>query len=132
MTNCWLIDTDILIDYFKNVPGAVSFLEKIIENSVCYISVITVAELYAGVREGKERELIEKFLEIFKLIFVDDTIAKKGGLYRREYGKSHGTGLADALIAASAEENNCKLVTLNQKHFPMLKNKFIPYSKSTK
>jgi predicted nucleic acid-binding protein len=50
-------------------------------------------------------------------------------LYRRDYGKSHGVGLADALIAATAELNQATLVTLNQKHFPMIIDIMVPYQK---
>ena len=51
-----------------------------------------------------------------------------GGLYRRDYGQSHGTGLADALIAATAEENGATLVTFNQRHFPMVEIR-VPYER---
>jgi predicted nucleic acid-binding protein len=50
-------------------------------------------------------------------------------LFRRDYGKSHGVGLADALIAASAEMRGAVLVTLNRKHFPMLPTVIVPYQK---
>ena len=51
-------------------------------------------------------------------------------MHRREYGKSHGVGLADALIAATAEVVGAQLVTLNKKHFPMLDDVYVPYTKS--
>ncbi len=53
---------------------------------------------------------------------------RKGGLYRRDYGPSHGVGLADALIAATAELHQAKFVTLNARHFPMVEVE-VPYSK---
>ena len=46
-----LIDTDVLIDYLRDHAEAVSYLESLTEPLL--ISVITVAELYAGVREGR-------------------------------------------------------------------------------
>ena len=46
------------------------------------------------------------------------------------YGKSHNTGLADAIIAASAEIRQAHLVTFNRKHFPMLTNLIVPYPKA--
>ncbi len=94
------------------------------------MSVISVAELYAGIREGKERNLLEVFLQSFTIILVDQSIAQSGGLYRRDYGKSHGVGLADAIIAATSDSQHAKLVTLNAKYFPMLNNVHVPYSKS--
>jgi predicted nucleic acid-binding protein len=51
------------------------------------------------------------------------------GLWRLQYGRSHGTGLADALIAASVEAAQATLVTLNRRHFPMLANVWVPYAK---
>ena|SRR3989338_1316044 len=129
MTKQWLIDTDILIDYLRGMPDAAKFFEKIIENSICSLSTITLAELYSGVKEGKEKHTLENFLNVFHIIPVTLEIAKAGGLYRRDYGKSHGVGLADAMIAATAEFCNARLVSLNKKHFPMLKNVLVPYSK---
>lgn len=89
----------------------------------------TVAELYAGVRDGKERQLFEKFFEAFEIVPIDFTIAQNGGLYRRDFSKQFGVGLADALIAATAEHCGAKLVTFNKKNFPMFKNILVPYSK---
>jgi predicted nucleic acid-binding protein len=126
----WLIDTDVLIDYFRGLTQAAIFLEKIVQCDDCFLSVISVAELYAGIREGKERNLLEVFLQSFTIILVDQSIAQSGGLYRRDYGKSHGVGLADAIIAATSDSQHAKLVTLNAKHFPMLNNVHVPYSKS--
>ena len=122
-----LIDTDVLIDYLRDYADAVVYLESIAEQ--VFISAITVAELYAGVREGEERTALDSFVKAFEIVLVDEAIAVKGGLYRRDYRKSHNVGLADAIIAASAELKNAMLVTLNKKHFPMLANIVVPYRK---
>ena len=123
-----LIDTDVIIDYLRDRPEAVSYLENLTE--ALLISAITVAELYAGVRDGAERTALDSFIQAFEIVAVDEVIAVKGGLYRRDYSKSHNTGLADALIAATAEIRNAKLVTLNKKHFSMLADVIVPYQKS--
>jgi predicted nucleic acid-binding protein len=124
-----LLDTDVLVDYLKGVPLAVAFLEEALMHSECYLSTITVAELYVGVREGRELEILDQFLSEFKIEACTPPIAKIGGLYRRDYGKSHGVGLADALIAATAMKVGARLVSLNRKHFPMLKDHLLPYQK---
>jgi predicted nucleic acid-binding protein len=123
-----LIDTDVLIDYLRGQAEAVSYLEGLTEQTL--ISVVTVAELYAGVREGAEREALDSFIAAFEIVPVNQTIASLGGLNRRDYGKSHGVGLADAIIAATAEVRKADLVTLNKKHFPMLTNIIVPYQKA--
>lgn len=128
MAERFLIDTDVLIDYLRGRADAVSYLENLTEPLL--ISAITVAELYAGVREGAERVALEQFVSAFQIIPVDEVIAAAGGLLRRDYGKSHGVGLADAIIAATAGIRKADLVTLNRKHFPMLRaNVIVPYQK---
>jgi hypothetical protein len=127
MSERLLLDTDVLIDYLRGRPDAVSYLESLTEPLL--ISAITVAELYAGVREGAERIALQQFLSVFNVIPVDEEIAAVGGLIRRDYGKSHGVGLADAIIAATAEARKADLVTLNKKHFSMLSSVVTPYHK---
>ena len=122
-----LFDTDVVIDYLRDQADAVQYLEN--RSEVLLISSIAVAELYSGLRDEQEREALEAFLKAFAIVPVDREIAIKGGTYRREYFKSHSTGLADALIAATAEIHQAKLVTLNKKHFPMLKEIVTPYQK---
>ena len=127
MADRLLIDTDVLIDYLRDRAEAVSYLESLTESLL--ISVITMAELYAGVREGAERTKLDEFVQAFEVVPVDREVAIEGGLYRRDYMKSHNVGLADALIAATAELRQAALVTLNSKHFPMLANVIVPYQK---
>ena len=123
-----LIDTDVLIDYLRDQAEAVSYLDNLTEQMLT--SAVNVAELYAGVREGAERIALESFVHAFEVVPIDDQVAVKGGLYRRDYAKSHNIGLADALIAATAEMKQAQLVTLNKKHFPMLRDVIVPYQKA--
>lgn len=128
MAETLLIDTDVLIDFLRGRAEAVAYLEGLTEPLL--ISVLTVAELYAGVREGEERETLDLFITVFERAPVDEAIATKGGLFRRDYRKSHNLGLADALIAATAEVREATLVTLNRKHYPMLSRVIVPYKKT--
>ncbi len=121
----YLLDTCILIDYFRGNEKAAQFLQGL--NDPPYLSSLTVAELYAGVREGKERIQLDELMRYLPIIPLNHEAAVKGGLYRRQYGKSHGVGIVDALLAASAECNNLILATCNVKHFPMVKNLHCPY-----
>ena len=120
-----LVDTDILIDYLRGRPEAVAYLDTV--QAPLVLSVLTIAELYAGVRDGDERAQLDAFVSAFGSIPLDRDIAVTGGLYRRDYGKSHGTGLADALIAATAITRGFTLVTHNAKHFPMITALIVPY-----
>jgi predicted nucleic acid-binding protein len=122
-----LIDTDVLIDYLRGLEHAQNFIASLPEQ--VYVSAITVAELHVGVRNGKERAALTEFLDTLETIALDAELAAEGGLLRRDYGKSHGVGLNDALIAATALKNRFQLVTLNGKHYPMVKNLLVPYQK---
>jgi hypothetical protein len=66
---------------------------------------------------------------LFNVIPVTSEIARAGGLYKRDYAKSHGVGLADAIIAATCESENAALKTLNVKHYPMIKGLKPAYKK---
>ena len=126
MSDTLLIDTDILIDYWRDYQPAVEWLEALTVD--LKLSSINVAEIYSGMREP-ERRKIESLLECFTIIPLDAALAESGGLLRRDFGNSHGTGLADAIIAATVQKLGCSLATLNKKHFPMLDSVIVPYQK---
>lgn len=81
---------------------------------------MVVAELYGGVRDGKERADLADWVSFFPIIPVTAEVARAGGLLKRDYGRSHGIGLADAIVAATAQQEGADLQTLNVKHYPML------------
>lgn len=120
-----LLDTNILIDYLRGSEESAKFLESF--QDYLYISAMTIAELYSGARNDRERGRLDQFIEAFSVLPVNKTISKKGGVYRRKYGKSHNVDLIDALIAATAVTNEMTLYTLNKKHFPMLRKVSLPY-----
>lgn len=114
-----LADTDILVDFLRGFDKAVDFVSAHSDRII--LSSIVVAELYAGVKVKSELATLDRFVSLFRVVPVTAEIAKAGGLYKRDYGKSHGVGLADAILAATADAENAELKTLNTKHYPMLK-----------
>ena len=127
MARAILLDTDVLVDFFRGYKKAVSFVNA--DSSRIILSSVVVAELYAGVKGDADQAALDSFISLFRVISVDSKIAKAGGLYKREYGKSHGVGLADAILAATAESENAELKTLNTKHYPMMKGLLPAYKK---
>ena len=123
--NRLLVDTDIAIDYLRGERAAVAFVRE--HEKEISLSAVTVAELFAGVREGDETFELEEFVRLFPVIPVDLEIAKTAGLHRRDFGPSHGTGLADGMIAATADGHELELKTLNTRHYPMLRRLRPPY-----
>jgi hypothetical protein len=127
MARAMLLDTDVLIDFLRGDEKAVSFVNA--NSSRIILSSVVVAELYAGVKGDAEQATLERFISLFRVIPVDSEIAKTGGLYKRDFSKSHGVGLADAILAATAESENAELVTLNTKHYPMIPGLLPAYRK---
>ena len=123
-----IIDTDVLIDYLRGAPKAIEYLEST-AGAQLRVSTLTLTELYVGAREGADRDALTRLEALFDPITVDRDIAVQAGLFRRDYGRSHGTGLVDAVIAASALATQSRLVTCNRRHFPMLLNVIVPYRK---
>ena len=120
MSDPILVDTDILIDYLRGQPKAVRFVHD--NADWITLSAMSVAELYAGVRgaaDDREQRALADFLDLFPVVPITAAVACAGGLYRRDYGRSHGVGLADAVIAATAVSSDAALQTLNVKHYPM-------------
>ena len=122
-----LLDTDVLVDYLRGSGPAVGFFKETQERLL--VSAVSVAELYAGVKGEEEETQLASFIASFEIVEVDLSIARQGGLFRNQYFRSHGVGLADALIAASAVRCDAHLITLNRKHFPMLSDIEVPYRK---
>jgi len=127
MAELILLDTDVLVDFFRGHGKAVAFVNA--HSTRIILSSIVVAELHAGVKGDAEQAALENFVSLFRVVPVSAVIAKAGGLYKRDYGKSHGVGLADAILAATAEAENAELKTLNAKHYPMLKGLRPAYKK---
>ena len=127
MEGSLLLDTDVLVDFFRGYSKAVTFVNA--NSSRIILSSIVIAELYAGVKGKSELTVLENFVSLFRVFPVTSEIAKTGGLYKRDYGKSHGVGLADAIIAATCEAENAELKTLNVKHYPMINGLTPTYKK---
>ena len=122
-----LLDTNVIIDHLRGQVDAMAFIRGL--HAPPLTSVVVVAELYAGVRDGTERTRLEEFLSGLEIVPRSRAAAIEGGLYRRAFAKNHNVGLDDALIAATAEIECATLVTLNRKHFPMLADIVVPYTK---
>src|SRR6056300_1397346 len=67
---------------------------------------------------------IEGFLKelCFETLPLSERIGYRASIYVEEYALSHGTGVADALVAATAVEENRVLLSGNIKHFKCIKD----------
>lgn len=104
-----LFDTNILIDYLNGIDAAKTEFGRY---DTIAISLITWMEVMAGASED-DLALTEVFLQSFALLPVDISIARSAV----EIRKSKRVKLSDAIIWATAKENNLLLVTRNPKDF---------------
>jgi predicted nucleic acid-binding protein len=115
----YLADTTVLIDYLRDrarVVGLVDVLARTAHRLCCCD--VTICEVYAGMRPH-ERSRTEGFLSGFTYLPASRAIAERAGIWRHEYRQTGVTiGLADALIAATAEVYGAILLTANVRHFP--------------
>ena len=115
-----LIDSDIVIEVLRGRDQAIiaRWIALADSSSPILISPITFAEVGSGALES-EMERIARFFAPLACVPIDGKIGRLAGEYLRQYGKSHGLKIADALIAASAARNKATLWTRNRKHYPM-------------
>ena len=112
-----LLDTDILINFLRGKETSRKYLLSVVEDSTICCSVITVAEIYAGMKEG-EKEKTTELIDSLNIIDVTRKIAEKAGAYKRDE-KKQLLELDDCIIAATAFVENSILATGNEKHYPM-------------
>ncbi len=112
-----LLDTDILINFLRGNAQAQEEIASLIDRSVLHCSVVTIAEIHAGMREH-EREKTLELLESLTPVNITPKIAEIAGRYKRTI-KVQRLELDDCFIAASAISIRALLVTGNGKHYPM-------------
>ncbi len=112
-----LIDSDIIIDHLRGIGNLSDFLKNSAKN-ICYISVVSIAEIYS-LLYFNEIEVVERLFSQFKAVHVDPLIARLAGNYRMHFYQTHALTLPDAIIASTAKIINAILLTKNIRHFPM-------------
>ena len=114
----FLLDTNVVVHQLRGEPRTVEFLDHIAARGRLVCSVLSQTEVYAGM-QAEEAVATGLFFKAVRLLTVTSRIAEAGGRLRREWYPSHGTGIIDGIIAASALAHGIVLVTGNTRHFPM-------------
>lgn len=123
----FLLDTTILIDFFRGLQPAVSLLDTLQGKAPLASCPITVAEIFSGARE-QELPQVSRFLAALLFYPVTFEAARLAGRWRYDYARRGITlSLNDALIAAVAVSQKLALVTANTRHFPMPELKISTY-----
>jgi hypothetical protein len=114
-----LLDSDVIIAWLRGCEPYIKLIPELLDQgSTLTWSLVSIAEIFAGVRKSEEKQIENLFL-IFEAFPISPEVGKKAGRYLNLYGKSYGMELGDALIAASASIGGMPLWTLNRKHYPV-------------
>jgi predicted nucleic acid-binding protein len=111
-----LFDTDILVWIQRGNHRAAALVDR--EDERC-ISVLTYMELLQGAREKRQHGHILDFLSeySFRILPLSENIGHRAAIYIEEYSLSYGLRAGDAIIAATATDNNLTLCTSNLRHY---------------
>ncbi len=113
-----LIDTDVAIDFLRGEAYAQPVIAALWREGRALLSVLTVYELTAGMRE-KERAPTLDFIGACLIEGVTGEIAVHAGdLYRQYRAKGITLTPLDCLIAGTARIKGCKILTRNIAHYP--------------
>jgi tRNA(fMet)-specific endonuclease VapC len=114
----YIVDTDVLVDVSRNNQAAIAFIDHLGDDWA--LSAITALELISGAKNQREVALIDRLIEVYETMPVNDAIGKRAYDLVKSYAKSNGLRTFDSLIAATAMEERRTLVTRNRKHFEMI------------
>jgi predicted nucleic acid-binding protein len=111
-----LFDTDIIIWIQRGNGKAAELVDSDNDRS---ISIITYMELLQNAKNKQQQILIKNYLKEmdFTILPISENIGHRALVYIEEYSLSNGISADDALIAATAIENNQMLISGNYKHY---------------
>jgi len=110
-----LLDTDQAIDFLRGKSRAII---PLIQNNLAFMSILSVYELYAGMRQGEE-QATQDFIQACQIETVTMDIAKNAGIFRYKCERQGITlSIVDCIIAETAKNKNHVVATNNKKHYP--------------
>ena len=114
-----IFDTDMFIWVQRGNEKAAEVMDAA---DARYLSIQTYMELLQGAKNKKQHKYVKDFLSsfAFEVLPLTENIGHRAAIYVEEYALSSGVCSGDALIAATAVENNMPLVSSNKKHFKVI------------
>jgi predicted nucleic acid-binding protein len=115
-----IFDTDIFIWAERGNKKAAKLMEKTEERN---LSIQTYMELLQCAKNKTQHKHVKDFISSFGFIVLPltENIGHRASIYVEEYTLSSSIRTGDAIIAATAVENNMILSSSNVKHFKMIK-----------
>lgn len=114
-----LYDTDILIWVQRGNKKAARLIEKDHDRQ---LSIQSYMELLQGAKNKSHHNYVKNFIGEFEFSVspLTENIGHRALIYVEEHALSSNMKSGDAIIAATAIENNMTLVSSNVKHFKVI------------
>jgi len=113
-----LVDTSILIDFFRKTDKTKTQLIKLVDNGYLFsISTITEYEIFVGATIAQNAYWKEFLQRIIVYPFDTNAVTVAVDINNQLKQKRKQIDIADLFIAAIAISNNLIFATLNKKHF---------------
>lgn len=124
----YLVDSDVLIAHLRGVDAAREWLRQQRAAGPLAVSAVSITEISGGMRSAERRE-VWQLLGSLRVEPVTELVARRAGEFMRQFRRSHsGIGIADYLIAGTADVRGLNLATLNVRHFPMFADLKAPFT----
>jgi len=117
-----LVDTSILIDFFRKKKKKKSLLYRIQQTHKIYASSISEFEFLAGVKDERVISLKHFFNKINVLPFDSNASIIASSIYKDLKTRNQIIEFRDIFIAATAIANDLPISTLNLEHFNRVKD----------
>ena len=111
-----LLDADVMIDVQRRHPAAVAWYASAPFGSLALPGYVLM-ELYQSAQNQQQTLAADRLTRSLPLIWPTDAEALQAVANFRRLHLSHGLGLIDSLIAATALSLSAPLCTFNVKHF---------------
>jgi len=118
-----LLDTSILIEFFRKRDKSKSVLFQLADKHHFSISAITAFEVKIGIQTQTQKDDYTILTKNIEILPVDHACIEEAvTLYKALKQRNALIELADLLIGATAISNSLPLATLNLKHFERISN----------
>lgn len=116
-----LFDTDMFIWVQRGNTKAAKWINQTTDR---YLSIQTYMELLQCAQSKKQHQITRDFLKKlnFHILPLTENIGHRAAIYIEECSLSSGLRSGDAIIAATAVENNLTLCSSNKKHFKEIRD----------
>ena len=115
-----IFDTDIFIWVQRGNKKAARLIDKCEDR---YLSIQSYMELLQGAKNKTQHKNVQNFISEFgfSVLPLSENIGHRALIYVEEYALSSHMRAGDAIIAATAVENNLPMASSNAKHFRAIK-----------